>query len=310
MNHTLSSIIHKFPLPTLNNVPLKRFSTFGIGGPARHLSILSSRKDTRLALSFVHRYNIPFLILGHGSNCLFSDKGFEGIILLNKLKTISYDSQKHLLTVESGYPFTALSKYCESKNLNNLEFAYGIPGTVGGAIFMNAGTGAYNVASVLVSATFLDKSGKEITLSKDELLFDYRKSFFQKHRNYFILSGVFSVAPVVETTCQSTAPVSLNKQRFLTQPYREKSLGCIFRNPSGSKSAGQLIDECGCKGLTKGDAYVSSLHANFIINKGQARTEDVLDLIQYIKTIVLEKTGTMLEEEVMIISSTDPNVET
>lgn len=269
---------------------LSEFSTFAIGGPIRYFLEVSTIEEMEEALSFGH----PYLIIGKGSNSLFDDQGFDGLVILNKIDSCNW--QGNDVSVGSGYNFSLLGVQTARKGFSGLEFASGIPASVGGAVFMNAGANGKETADVLKSVLYFD--GKRKELSRAELAFSYRTSPFQKMKGA-ILGATFSLTP--EPTARATQ-LQIVDYRMKTQPLKDKSAGCIFRNPPGH-SAGRLIEECGLKGIKIGGAKVSEIHANFIVNEAKATSKDVLTLIALVQEKVLEKTGVHLESEVRIIDA-------
>ncbi len=271
---------------------LSEFSTFGIGGPIRFFVEVSSVEEMEAAVSI----NIPKWILGKGSNCLFSEKGFDGLVILNKIDFCTW--QETQVSVGSGYSFSLLGVQSARKGLSGLEFASGIPASVGGAIFMNAGANGQETCDTLQSVVYYDQ--KREILQRKDLQFSYRTSPFQKMGGV-ILAATFNLTP--KQTARALQ-LQIIDRRMHTQPLQEKSAGCVFRNPPG-QSAGALIDRCGLKGATVGFAKVSEKHANFIINTGGARASDVLALIALVQQKVLEQTGIHLEPEIRVMDHGD-----
>ncbi len=278
------------PLQLQKNRSLSEFSTFGIGGPIRYFAEVNTIEEMEEAYQLPH----PKLYIGKGSNCLFSDKGFNGVVILNKIDFI--DWKENEVTVGSGFSFSLLGVQTARKGLAGLEFASGIPATVGGAVFMNAGANGWETADVLKSVLFFDGTRKE--LLRSQLQFGYRISPFQK-MDGVILAATFSLKPDPDAR---QAQLQIIDYRMKTQPLKEKSAGCIFRNPPG-QSAGALIDRCGLKGASVGGAKVSEVHANFIVNCASASAEDVKKLIRLVQEKVFQQTGINLEPEVRMIDA-------
>lgn len=276
------------------NKLLSEVSYFGIGGPADYFCTVASVEDLRQAFQFAHCKNLPTFILGKGSNCLFSDQGFRGLVILNKIEGIVYRATQ--VEVGSGYSFSLLGIQTARKGLSGLEFASGIPGTVGGAVYMNAGANQKETSECIESVEFITSEGEPKTFRKKDLVFRYRYSSFHELRGY-IAQVVFQLE---KSPIARKHQLDLLKKRMLTQPLKEKSAGCVFRNPEG-KSAGQLIEECGLKGMKRGGAKVSEIHANFIVNTNGATSEDVEFLVRKIQSEVLQKTGIRLDMEVRVI---------
>jgi len=276
------------------NVLLQDYTTFGIGGPARYFAEVHSQHHVQEALQFATRQSISFRMIGKGSNALFDDRGYAGLILLNKLQGIRWDGNS--IVVESGYSFALLGIQTAKKGLAGLEFAAGIPGSVGGAVFMNAGANQQDVSQVITEVGFVDRQGRYKAYCKKELTFSYRHSSFQTMKGC-IVSATLTLQPAEMVRQKQLDSIAY---RTRTQPYGCKSAGCVFRNPPG-KSAGALIESAGLKGCRVGGASVSLLHGNFIVNDAKASAEDVLQLADLVQKKVLQCTGERLEMEVVVI---------
>lgn len=276
--------------------PLKNYSTFRIGGPARYFIEVDSPKLMSEVRRFIVREELPYFVIGKGSNLLFDDRGFDGLVILNTIDFLDQDGAQ--VFVGAGYSFARLGAKLSRHGWGGLEFASGIPGSVGGAVYMNAGAGGRETCDSLAHVSFVNAEGQLCEESKDELAFRYRFSSFQE-RDDIIVSARFVLTP--SKTAKQTQ-MDIVRYRTSSQPYGEPSAGCIFRNP-GEKSAGALIEECGLKGYAIGDAIVSPLHANFIVNRGNATARDVLDLIAHIRQVIKEKSGHDLKMEVRYVSS-------
>ncbi|MBT3394280.1 MAG: UDP-N-acetylmuramate dehydrogenase [Waddliaceae bacterium] len=277
-----------------NDVLLSTMSTFGIGGPARHCVEVSSVEEMQEALRYCYDNKLRYIILGKGSNCLFDDRGFDGVIIVNKITFIEHADG--VFTVGGGYSFALLGIEASKMGLSGLEFAAGIPGTVGGAVAMNAGAAGSDVSDVIVDVVHIDEKGESSLYKKEEIDFGYRHSSLQK------IPG----AVVAATLSLKHDPQAFNKQNEIvryrkeTQPWGERSAGCVFRNPA-SLSAGALIEGSFMKGAKVGGARVSNVHANFIVNEGGATCEDVFALIATIKKQVKKYYDVVLEEEIRYI---------
>jgi UDP-N-acetylmuramate dehydrogenase len=281
--------------PLRKNQPLSDYSTFGIGGTARLFVEITTFEQLVATLTYANREEIPFHVLGKGSNSLFDDRGFDGLVIYVKISHLSIEGTR--VIVGGGYSFSLLGAKTARKGLSGLEFASGIPASVGGAVFMNAGAGGAEIAKVLKSIRFLDTKGNLHNFKREELAFSYRHSAFHE------MPGV-----IVEATFELVSDKGARKKqgaivkyRTQTQPYAELSCGCIFRNPKAI-AAGALIEQCGLKGSHIGEAVVSPLHANFIVNRGLAKATDVLSLVTHVKACVKEQTGVDLEMELRTIS--------
>ncbi|MDB2614071.1 UDP-N-acetylmuramate dehydrogenase [Chlamydiales bacterium] len=276
------------------NVLLKNYTTFKIGGPAKYFKQVDTIEEMQETLHFANKKKIPFHILGRGSNSLFDDKGYNGLVILNKINTYTQDSNR--FTVGAGFSFAYLGVKSARKGYGGLEFASGIPASVGGAIFMNAGANGKETRDHLEEVLFVTKEGKLISYKKQDLEFSYRSSSFQKMEGA-IVSAIFSLQ---EMTNAREHQLEIVNYRRVTQPYNEPSIGCIFRNPQNG-SAGQLIEESQLKGESVGGALISSIHANFIVNSANAKSEDVKQLIKLIQTKIKCDRGIDLESEIRII---------
>lgn len=279
------------PFAHQQHVPLSQFCSFKIGGPARYFSCLRHEEELAHILPFCFSQNLPFYVLGKGSNCLFDDRGFNGLVLLNAIEGI--EEKEGVVTVGSGFSFARLGKLTSRLGYSGLEFASGIPATVGGAIFMNAGANGQETKDVLHRVDYYDAEGKKNHFFNTPHACSYRTTPFQQMK-LVITQGIFALKPKREAKERQQ---ELLAYRIKTQPYKEASAGCVFRNPP-SFSAGALIEKCGLKGARIGDAEVSLLHANFIVNRGRAKCADVLALIEKVRDEVFCQTGVHLEEEV------------
>lgn len=278
------------PLNFQTNRSLSEFSTLGVGGPIHTFVEVSTIDDMCEAFSL----NLPKMVIGKGSNCLFPDEGYSGLVILNKIDFCQWG--KTQVTAGSGYSFSRLGSQSAKRGLTGLEFAAGIPASVGGAAFMNAGANGSETASAIHSVHYFDGVKKRV-FDKRDLEFGYRCSSFQKMQGV-ILSVTFSLKLGDQAR---EAQLKIINYRKKTQPLNQRSAGCIFRNPP-QNSAGALIESCGLKGLRVGGASVSEKHANFIINDQNASSKEVKELIRLVQEIVLEQTGILLEPEVRMIN--------
>jgi UDP-N-acetylmuramate dehydrogenase len=274
--------------------PLSEFSTFGIGGPARYFIEIGEIEQMQEAILYCKREKLPYLVIGKGSNTLFDDKGWDGLVILNKIAFCRQEGGS--FAVGAGYSFSLLGVQTARKGWSGLEFASGIPGSVGGAVYMNAGASGVETFSVLSQVHYISEEGEVLVFPKEKLEFGYRFSSFQKMKGA-IVAAQFILNPSKEARQKQ---LEIIDYRTSTQPYGEKSAGCVFRNPS-TGSAGALIENCGLKGMTVGGAKVSPLHANFIVNFGNASAKDVMELASLIQKTVKEKSGIKLEMEVRYI---------
>lgn len=278
---------------------LKECTTFGIGGKAHYFVDIHKIEEMQQALQFCSQHQIPYFILGKGSNCLFDDQGFDGAILANRIAFLERPTPS-TFHVGAGYSFSLLGTQTAREGWTGLEFASGIPGSVGGAVYMNAGANKGQTSDCLASVDFMQEDGSMIVLNRPDLQYSYRSSSFQGMKGA-IIGATFHLNPCLTARSKQ---LEIIHYRQKTQPYKDKSAGCIFRNPPGSVTAGALIEQAGLKGFCMGDAQVSLLHANFIINRGTATAADTCLLIEYVRDQVKEQTGVELESEVLHIPYT------
>ena len=276
------------------NRTLSEFSTFGIGGPIRYFAEVKTFDEMAYGILFAKAQSLPFFILGKGSNCLFDDRGFSGVVLLNRIDFCEWGDAS--VYVGSGYSFSYLGMQSARLQLSGLEFASGIPASVGGAIFMNAGANGKETCEALQSVTFINDEGCVKKYEKHEMTFAYRSSIFQSMQGA-IVAATFAFTP---NQIARQKQLEIVDYRIKTQPLKDKSIGCIFRNPP-TISAGYLIQESGLKGMKVGGAKVSEIHANFIVNEKNATSKDVLELMKEVQEKVYQKTGVHLEPEVWVI---------
>lgn len=277
------------------NVCLKAFSTMKVGGEARYYTKAGTIEELREALHFAKERHLPFFILGKGSNCIFDDEGFAGLVIQNKIEFCKLEETK--VEVGAGLSFSWLGTFTAKNNLSGLEFASGIPGTVGGAIYMNAGSNGSETKDFLESCSYLFQDGTLKNFDAKELQFSYRHSPFQEMKGALV-SATFKLIKSEEARKKQ---IELIHYRKNTQPLKDCSAGCVFRNPANAK-AGALIEASGLKGAKIGGAEVSLIHANFIVNKGHATSKDIKALIEHVSLTVKEKTGHILKKEVCFIS--------
>ena len=274
---------------------LKEFCTFAIGGPAKYFCEVHSFDEMKQAFHFAREKKLPFFLLGKGSNILFDDLGYNGLVIQNRMEKCIWNKTE--IVVESGYSFPLLGIKSAKKNLAGLEFAASVPASVGGAVYMNAGAHGQEVKDTVEKVWFLEESGEEKVFSKEEMQFSYRFSFFQKKKGA-ILKALFSLK---EDSRAREQQKNWILQRMKTQPLKDKSAGCVFRNPSSELSVGKILEECGLKGFSLGGASISCKHANFIVNKDKASSQDVVKLIQEIQKKIYEKLQIRLQTEIKYV---------
>ena len=278
---------------------LARHTTMKIGGPADLFVEPTSIDGLKKTMQLVQKYRVNWRAIGRGSNLLVSDQGIEGVVIKlgNNLKDMKLDGTQ--LTVGAGYSIVALAVLISKKGLSGLEFASGVPGSVGGAVYMNAGAHGSDISKILTDAHILFEDGSLQWLTNDEMEFSYRTSVLQKKRPGIVVEARFQLTEGDKE--QIVAVMQKNKDyRKVTQPYDSPCAGSIFRNPL-PHFAGKLIEEAGLKGFQIGGAQISEMHGNFIVNAGNAKASDVLQLIEYVKKTIMEKYNIQMETEVEII---------
>ncbi|MFB6363803.1 UDP-N-acetylmuramate dehydrogenase [Paenibacillus elgii] len=280
------------------NEPLAPYTTWKIGGPADILLIPRTRSQLIDAVKLLNRHQTPWTALGRGSNMLVTDKGIRGVVIKlgDALETVRFEGE--LVYAGGAYSFIKLSVMAGKEGLTGLEFAGGIPGTVGGAVYMNAGAHGSDVSRILLRAEVLLPTGELVTLNNEDLAYAYRHSILQTKPG-IVTEAVFQLRYGDRKEIAATL-ASYKDRRLRTQPLQLACAGSVFRNPQGHFAA-KLIEEAGLKGLRVGGAEVSPLHANFIVNTGQATAHDVLTLIEQVKTAVNEKFGVCLVTEILVV---------
>lgn len=281
--------------------PMSKHTTFKIGGPADYFIKVNNVEDLNKILSISKKNNLPVTIIGNGSNVLVTDKGIRGIVIKPSFMDIKKDIKQDsvIYTVGSGVSIIALSMIALQDSCTGLEFASGIPGTVGGTIRMNAGCYGGQMQDVVLSTTYIDGNGEVHTINNNEHQFAYRESIFKNNKDFIIIESTIELKKGDKINIENKMNEN-NTSRKEKQPLDKPSAGSVFKRGEGYISA-KLIDDCGLKGTTIGGAKVSEKHAGFIVNNNNATAKDVLDLIKYIKEIVKEKTGIQIEEEIEIL---------
>jgi UDP-N-acetylenolpyruvoylglucosamine reductase len=287
--------VKNFPKQTLFNEPMKNHTSFKIGGPADILFLPEKNSDVEIAVNFCKDNNIRFFVMGNGTNLLVSDDGFRGVIIKISKNMAFAKVNGNEIEASSGILLSRLSKIALENNLSNLEFASGIPGTLGGAICMNAGAYGGEIKDVFVSAEiFHDGQIKTFT----DLNFSYRKSLIDE--NYIVLSAKIKLTNKNHDEILKKMTEYADKRRS-TQPLEFPNAGSIFKRVQNN-SAGKLIMDANLAGYTIGGACVSKKHCGFIINLGNAKAQDVLDLIDYVKKVVQDKFDVSLETEIKLLN--------
>ena len=278
------------------NISLSNFTTWRIGGPAEWIAQPKDIEDIKYLISWINKKKIPCNIIGAGSNLLINDKGIQGLcICMRNLKGIQIDKNSGIIEVLSGEMLPTLARKAAASGLHGLEWAVGIPGTIGGAVVMNAGAQEHCISNYLESITTLSLTGEYKIIKAKDLNFGYRYSLLQNEKLIVLSARLRLVSGHAEKIRQVTND-NLN-HRLKTQPYQAKTCGSVFRNPEPLKAA-KLIEELGLKGFRFGGAEISKIHSNFIINANNASSCDVRELIKYIQKKVFNSYGILLETEV------------
>jgi UDP-N-acetylmuramate dehydrogenase len=279
--------------------PMKKHITMKVGGNCDVLVLPTSVDEIKKVINYAKEKNIKWYVLGNGSNVIVKDEGIRGIVikLFNNFSGIEEDGE--YITALSGTGIPRLSQYAKGKVLTGLEFACGIPGTVGGCVMMNAGAYGSEMSNVVDSVEYLDEDGNIKTFRKDELKFSYRHSIFAENKKLVILSVKFKLDAGNTQEIENKMKEN-NQARKDKQPLEYPSAGSVFRRPTGY-FVGKLVSDAGLRGVMVGGAQVSEKHTGFIVNKSNATCKDVLDLIELVKKTVNEKFGILLETEVEIL---------
>ena len=280
--------------------PMKKHTSFQVGGKADFFVMATDIKTIKSTLEISMKENIPLTIIGNGTNTLVRDGGIRGIVLKPDLKKFGkeFREDKIIYTCGSGLPVTSISKIALDDEVEGLEFAFGIPGTLGGAVRMNAGAYGSQMQEIVIETTYIDNAGECHSINNKEHEFEYRNSIFSKIQAVIIESKLLlkkGNKQDIEKKMQENKITRVEKQ-----PLEFPSAGSTFKRGSNFITA-KIIDECGLKGYYIGGAEVSTKHAGFIINKGNATAKDIINLIQFIKKEVKNKTGFDIEEEIQII---------
>lgn len=294
--NSLLNILNKEDI--LIDEPMSKHISFRVGGPADILVKPSSEDQIKDILTFAKKENIPYLIIGNGSNLLVRDGGIRGIVIKIAENFNDFSIEGTTVTAQSGAMLSFMGKAIMRNNLTGFEFAAGIPGTLGGAIAMNAGAYGGEMKDIVKSVRLIDSQGNIVELSNEEMQFAYRKSILSKEE-YIVLSAVMELK---EGNYEEIRDImkDLTNKRVTKQPLNLPSAGSTFKRPEGYFAA-KLIEDCGLKGLTLRGAQVSDKHCGFVVNLGGAKAKDILDLIYVVKSTVYSKFGVMLEEEVKIL---------
>ncbi len=300
---TLTSLLSQ---PVEWGCEMAKYTSFSIGGPAAALVKVTDNKELRSLLQFLYLENMSWRVIGRGTNLLIKDEGYRGVIILlaGSFKSISCSGTDEegavRVSAGAGCSFTKLQKYCIEAGFAGLEFGFGIPGTLGGAVIMNAGAYGDEISSTIRQVEVITRQGG-LAVNRDELTFSYRNwDDFQNFRGRGIVTGVELQLSRSNSEAVGKRCLSLHTERLKSQPQNHPNAGSFFKNPPGD-SAGRLIDLCGLKGLSVGDAMVSTQHGNFLVNNGKATAKEIKHLMRLVQDHVKSTHGIDLEPEVHFI---------
>ncbi|MGI0481244.1 UDP-N-acetylmuramate dehydrogenase [Geminocystis sp. CENA526] len=283
-----------------HSVALSNYTSYRVGGNAQWYVEPKSWDEIQAVFEWIEKQQIPFTCMGGGSNLLVSDKGVEGLVLNTKyLKECEVNEENNTITVGAGYPLPKLAWKAAKRGWQGLDWAVGIPGTIGGAVVMNAGAHKGSMSDILINAVVVYGDGSMEILSKDDLEYNYRSSRLQKEKA-LVLKATLALTPDVDRETMLEITTQNFRMRKSTQPYDKPSCGSVFRNPY-PQAAGWLIENIGLKGYQIGGAQVAHRHANFIINSGNATARDIFTLINHVQEQVQEKCSILLHPEVKLL---------
>lgn len=276
------------------NVPLSKFTTFKIGGPAECMITAKSKSDIKTVIDFAKTYQVPLHILGNGSNLLVDDEGVSGIVLYIGRAMAQIEVSGNEIIAEAGARMAQVAKAALDNSLTGLEFAFGIPGTIGGGVIMNAGAYGGELCQVVTKVEAYDKDGNFYTFANEDLQFGYRRSLL-KEKGY-IVTKVYMTLHKGDQEAIKALMSDLSTRRIEKQPLEYPSAGSTFKRPEGY-FVGKMIEDTNLKGVSVGGAKVSEKHGGFIINEKEATSKDVKALIKYIQETILAKYSVVLEPE-------------
>lgn len=283
------------------DIPMKEYTSMRVGGKADMLIQPDSIDRVQCCIAYLNVNKIPYMVIGNGSNLIFSDEGYHGVIVKIGPKLSKIDVKENFILAEAGASLSAVASRALEYSLSGLEFASGIPGSTGGAAFMNAGAYDGEMKQVIFETLNLDRNGQFITLKGEDHNFSYRHSRIQDE-GFTCLRVIFRLQQGDHESIKAKMN-DLNSRRRDKQPLNMPSAGSVFKRPPG-QFAGKLIEDCGLRGFSVGGAQVSEKHCGFIVNTGTATSSDIICLINHVQKTVYEKTGTLLESEVKIIGGT------
>lgn len=284
----------------IEDEPMYKHTTYKVGGPARIYLMVKDIESLVKTIKYCRKHHVMHMVIGRGSNLLFSDREYEGVIIsLNEcFDKVSINGSS--IKAQAGVSMIALAYQAAKTGLSGFEFMGGIPGSIGGGIYMNAGAYKYDLASVVKSVTLLNENYEVVTYSNEQMEFSYRHSICQDNRRLIILEIEFELTSKDPNEIKAVLD-KRKERRMSTQPWNMPSAGSVFRNPE-EKAAWQYIDECDLRGYEIGGAQVSPKHSNFIVNNGYASAKDIYDLIMLVQEKVYEKFNVQLKREVGLVN--------
>lgn len=278
--------------------PMKKHISFRVGGPADILVKPRTEEELKNVIALVKEENIPYLVIGNGSNLLIKDGGIRGVVIEISDNYNAFEIKENTLEAQAGALLSVLGKSLLRAELKGFEFAAGIPGTLGGALAMNAGAYGGEMKDLVKSVRLMDTKGKIFELTNEQMEFGYRKSILSREE-YIVLSATLELENGSFDEIKAVM-ADFTQRRVTKQPLSLPSAGSTFKRPEGN-FAGKLIEDSGLRGLTLRGAQVSEKHCGFVVNLGNANAKDLLDLMYVVKSTVFAKYGVMLEEEVKIL---------
>jgi UDP-N-acetylmuramate dehydrogenase len=284
----------------IEDEPMYKHTTYKVGGPAKLFVRVKSMEALVQLLSYVKEHHIKHMIIGKGSNLLFSDKLYEGVIISLNEYLNTYHINGSIIKADAGVSMIFLAYEAAKVGLRGFEFMGGIPGTIGGGIYMNAGAYKYDISSVVKDVMIVNENLEVVTLIKEEMQFSYRHSILQDHKDWIVLSVTFELFNKDPKEIKDVLD-NRKERRMASQPWNKASAGSVFRNPN-DKPAWQYIDEAGLRGYEIGGAQVSPKHSNFIVNNGYASAKDIYEIIMYVREQVKEKFGVTLKQEICFVN--------
>lgn len=282
----------------LFDAPMKKYTTYKIGGPADCLILAADGEDIAAAIRFARERDIPYMVMGNGSNLLVRDGGIEGIVIRIGEKMNDFSIDGTLLTAQSGCILSRMAKETAKRGFKGIEWAAGIPASLGGAAYMNAGAYGHFFYETLEAVEIVDENAEIHVLKKEELEYSYRHTSLMD-RNAIVTKVMIRLVEGDAESLMESVDATL-KLRREKQPLEWPSAGSVFKNPEGSH-AGYLVELCGLRGKTRGNVQVSEKHGNFIINLGDGTAADVLGLIEEVRAVVKAEKGYELETEVLTV---------